>query len=49
MPAPPCAQTTDDNIVNVRCASRVQPEGGLRSGGQLALSFTQGLMIDKWV
>ncbi|PSC72961.1 hypothetical protein C2E20_3641 [Micractinium conductrix] len=37
----------DDNIVNVRCASRVQPEGGLRSGGQLALSFTQGLMIDK--
>lgn len=37
----------DDTIVNVRAASRAEPEGGLRSGGRLALSFTDGLVVDK--
>jgi hypothetical protein len=37
----------DDNIVDVRAASRVEPEGGLGSGGQLALSFTEGLVLDR--
>jgi hypothetical protein len=33
--------------VDVRAASRVEPEGGLGSGGQLALSFTEGLVLDR--
>ncbi|KAI3434790.1 hypothetical protein D9Q98_002848 [Chlorella vulgaris] len=37
----------DDNIVDVRASSRVQPEGKLGSGGQLALSITEGLVLDK--
>lgn len=38
----------NDSIVNVRAASRVQPEaGGFGSNGQLALSFTQGFVVDK--
>jgi hypothetical protein len=44
-PAPP--PPPDDNIVDVRAASRVEPEGGLGSGGQLALSFTEGLVLDR--
>lgn len=36
-----------DNIVNVRAASRVEPEGKLGSGGQLAISFREGLVVDK--
>lgn len=37
----------DDNIVNVRAASRAEPEGKLGAGGQLQLSFTSGLIVDK--
>ena len=37
-----------DSIVNVRGVSREQPESGLLKGkGELALSFTQGLVVDK--
>ena len=40
---------TGDNIVNVRAASRAEPEGGLGpgGGGRLALSFTSGLTVDR--
>lgn len=37
----------NDDIVNVRAASRVAPVGGLGSGGELALSLTEGIMLDK--
>ncbi|KAL4446811.1 hypothetical protein ABPG77_008055 [Micractinium sp. CCAP 211/92] len=38
----------NDNIVNVRAASRAPPEGRLGTpGSQLALSFTDGLVVDK--
>ena len=37
-----------DSIVNVRGVSREQPESGLLKGkGELVLSFTQGLVVDK--
>ena len=45
--ASPSSSSTDDSVVNVRAASRAEPEGGLRSGGQLALSLTEGFKIDK--
>lgn len=44
---PPHPSLPDDNIVDVRASSRVQPEGKLGSGGQLALSITEGLVLDK--
>lgn len=42
---PTSPHPSDDNIVNVRAASRAAPEG--RAGSQLALSFTDGLVVDK--
>lgn len=37
-----------DNIVNVRAASRAAPEGGgPLTGGRLALSLTDGLVVDR--
>ena len=43
----PTHQPTDDNIINVRASSRVQPEGGLGAGGRVQLSLTQGVVFDK--
>ena len=38
----------DDNIVNVRASSRVEPPtSGLKGGGELALSFTSGIVVDR--
>ena len=34
----------NDNVVNVRALSRAEPRA---EGGQLALSFTQGLVVDR--
>lgn len=39
LPPIPCC-TADDSIVNVRAASRVEPEAGLRSGGKPSFSIT---------
>ena len=44
---PHASSSSDDNVVNVRAASRAEPEGRLGSGGQLALSLTEGFKIDK--
>ena len=38
----------NDNVVNIRAASRAEPTSqGLGGGGELALSFTQGLVVDR--
>lgn len=37
----------DDSIVNIRASSRQQPESGGLDNGQIALSFTNGLVVDK--
>lgn len=37
----------DDNILNVRASSRVEPSSSGFQGGELALSFTNGLIVDR--
>ena len=37
----------NDNIVNVRASSRAEPVSSGLQGGELALSFTNGLIVDR--
>ncbi|KAG7673061.1 hypothetical protein Ndes2526B_g05369 [Nannochloris sp. 'desiccata'] len=37
----------DDNIVNVRASSRAEPPNSGLQSGELALSFTSGLIVDR--
>lgn len=46
-PAPARPSPSGDNLVNVRAASRAEPAEGLGANGKLAISFTDGFVVDR--